>query len=182
MAREPAQRGWSSRHVATLQRHVLTSIGSPAIMLNMTNPSQDRALRGRKQDARLAANNVDDRCLVNVVHLRAVQAARRVLPAPELTAHVADRLALLANATRLRILLALRPRGTHRPELCVCDLAVVCGASQSMISHQLRLLRTAGLITQRRDGKLAYYRLRGRATASVLRSVLALAPGPEVPD
>jgi ArsR family transcriptional regulator len=114
---------------------------------------------------------------VNVVHLQAVQAARRVLPPPELVARSADLLALLANRTRLNILLALLPRGTDRPELCVCDLAVVCGASQSLISHQLRLLRTAGLVAQRREGKLAYYRLTSGPTTALLRSVLDLAPG-----
>jgi len=137
-------------------------------------------MRSPVQGAHAPAASVDDRCYVNVVHLDAVQAARRALPAPELLTGLVDLLALLANATRLKILLALRPRGDSRPELCVCDLAVVCGASQSMISHQLRLLRTAGLVAQRRHGKLAYYRLEGGATTALLHSALDLAAEPEL--
>lgn len=143
----------------------------------MSNPSQDTPASAALQASRDEAGQADDRCLVNVVHLQAVQAARNVLPPAELVARSVDLLALLANRTRLRILLALLPRGAERPELCVCDLAVVCGVSQSLISHQLRLLRTAGLVAQRREGKLAYYRLTSGATTALLRSVLDLAPG-----
>jgi ArsR family transcriptional regulator len=60
----------------------------------------------------------------------------------------------LADPTRLRILDAL---GIE--ELCVCDLAEVCGISQSGVSHQLRLLRDLGLVAYRRDGNRAVYRL-----------------------
>ena len=68
--------------------------------------------------------------------------------------------ALLAVGTRLRLVLALRGRaGTPEPELCVCDLASIVGASESLVSHQLRLLREAGVVEFRRDGKLAIYRL-----------------------
>ncbi len=143
----------------------------------MSNPSEDTPAGPALQASRGEVGQVDDRCLANVVHLHAVQAARRVLPPAELIARSADLLALLANRTRLNILLALLPRTADRPELCVCDLAVVCGASQSLISHQLRLLRTAGLVVQRREGKLAYYRLTSDATTALLRSVLDLAPG-----
>ena len=56
------------------------------------------------------------------------------------------------------------------PELCVCDLAAVTGASKSMTSHQLRLLRTAGLVLQRRAGKLVFYRLANESLSALLRS------------
>ena len=147
----------------------------------MNNPSDDIAARAVVQPAPLRVPGVDDRCHCNVVHLEAVQTARGALPAPDQVTRLVDLLALVANATRLKILLALLPRGDRRPELCVCDLAVVCGASQSLISHQLRLLRTAGLVAQRRDGKLAYYRLTCGATGSLLHSALAFAAWPEPP-
>lgn len=77
---------------------------------------------------------------------------------------------LLSNPTRLRILLALQGGGegpqtvaaSASPgamEWCVCDLASFADASPSMTSHQLRLLREAGLVTHRRDGKHILYRL-----------------------
>jgi DNA-binding transcriptional ArsR family regulator len=60
----------------------------------------------------------------------------------------------LADPTRLRIVDAL---GIE--ELCVCDLAEVCGISQSGVSHQLRMLRDLGLVAYRREGNRAVYRL-----------------------
>jgi DNA-binding transcriptional ArsR family regulator len=44
-------------------------------------------------------------------------------------------------------------------ELCVCDLATLLESTSSAVSHQLRLLRTAGLVRYRKDGKMVYYSL-----------------------
>lgn len=89
---------------------------------------------------------------------------------------LAEFFSVLANPTRLRLLLALEPkRGEPSPELCVCDLAAIAGASESMTSHQFRLLRAAGLVRVRRQGKLALYSLsdgpRRARMIAVLRSV-----------
>lgn len=110
------------------------------------------------------------------MHLAAVQRARAALPPPTTIHTLAELLGLLANPTRLRILLALQPGADDvRPELCVCDLALVAGASKSLTSHQLRLLRMAGLVVYRRAGKLAFYRLAGGHATELLRAALAQA-------
>ena len=44
-------------------------------------------------------------------------------------------------------------------EMCVGDIAAMLGMGQSAISHQLRLLRSSGLVRSRRDGKTVYYLL-----------------------
>jgi len=44
-------------------------------------------------------------------------------------------------------------------EMCVCDLAEVIGASESTVSHALRLLRTGGIVRNRREGRTIHYRL-----------------------
>lgn len=107
------------------------------------------------------------------MHLDAVQSARATLPDDLAVRRMADLLALLSNPTRLKMLLALQAEDRHGPrELCVCDLAVVSGASKSLTSHQLRLLRTAGLVTARRDGKLTYYRLADGPAPDLLRDTL----------
>ena len=112
-----------------------------------------------------------DTCGVSVLHLDAVRRARALLPSPASVNGYAELLGLLANATRLKILLALQPEPQLRmPELCVCDLAAVTGASKSMTSHQFRLLRTAGLVLQRRAGKLVFYRLANESLGALLRS------------
>ena len=112
---------------------------------------------------------VRDVCDVTIIHLTGVKQAQKALPTSDRVQDLADLLALLGNTTRLKILLALQP-AIHGPriELCVCDLAHVAGASKSMTSHQLRLLRTAGLLAQRRAGKLAFYRLADGAFADLL--------------
>jgi DNA-binding transcriptional ArsR family regulator len=99
-------------------------------------------------------------CEADVVNLRAAQAAQRTMPDPVAIERMTALFALLATATRLRLVLALRsPDGTSDVELCVCDLAAVIGASESLVSHQLRLLREAGIVAFRREGKLVLYRL-----------------------
>ena len=62
---------------------------------------------------------------------------------------------LLGDPTRTRMLYALVEAG----ELCVGDLAEVVDADESAVSHALRLLRTAGVVRNRRDGRHVYYRL-----------------------
>ena len=93
-------------------------------------------------------------CDERVVHLAAVQAARRTLPTPMVLEGAADVFGALADPTRLRIVAALASR-----ELCVCDLAATLGLSESAISHQLRVLRNLGLARARREGRLVYYTL-----------------------
>ena len=72
----------------------------------------------------------------------------------------ADRLAatfgVLADPTRARLLHAL---SLSEQELCVCDLAVLIGTSQSALSHQLRLLRDRDVVARTKRGRMVYYRL-----------------------
>lgn len=78
----------------------------------------------------------------------------------------------LADPTRLSLAVAL----SVGDELCVCDMAWIIGLSQGLVSHHLRQLKNAALVSSRRQGKLVMYRLtdRGRAlTAAVLPVVVA---------
>lgn len=81
------------------------------------------------------------------------------LPAGTISPREADRLAtlfrLLGDASRTRILYALLEAG----ELCVGDIASVIGAADTKVSQALRLLRTAGVVRSRRDGRHVRYRL-----------------------
>jgi DNA-binding transcriptional ArsR family regulator len=60
----------------------------------------------------------------------------------------------LGDVNRLSILLALH----HAGDLCVSDLAVSVGMSDSAVSHALRLLRVHGVVTAHREGRLVRYR------------------------
>jgi len=61
---------------------------------------------------------------------------------------------VFGDSTRIRILYVL-----FEAEMCVCDIAEVLGMTQSAISHQLRLLKQAKLVKNRRDGKTIFYSL-----------------------
>jgi DNA-binding transcriptional ArsR family regulator len=67
---------------------------------------------------------------------------------------VADVFKLLGDPTRVRLLDVL-----SHGERCVCDLASLVDLSESAVSHQLRLLRTARLVRVRRTGRMAVYSL-----------------------
>ena len=63
-------------------------------------------------------------------------------------------LAALGEEKRVRILEILRD-GEH----CVCDLMDHMDAGQSLLSHHLKVLREAGLVADRKEGRWSYYRL-----------------------
>ncbi|HXY70465.1 MAG TPA: metalloregulator ArsR/SmtB family transcription factor [Gemmatimonadales bacterium] len=77
---------------------------------------------------------------------------------PTTTAHDLDRvtrrLKALSDPHRLRILDRLR--GGER---CVCELTDVLDEGQSLLSFHLKVLKDAGLVTDRREGRWMHYRL-----------------------
>jgi ArsR family transcriptional regulator len=78
-------------------------------------------------------------------------------------------LKLLSDENRLRILMLLGKR-----ELCVCQLMGVLGVSQPLVSRNLSLLSSAGLLKERKDGKLSFYSMRRdlpRTADRVLRAL-----------
>lgn len=87
-----------------------------------------------------------------------------------------SRLAAIAHAlsdeTRLGILAQLRDG-----ERCVCDLTAELDAAQSRLSFHLRVLREAGLVVDRREGRWAFYRISGAALDDLEGAVAALRPG-----
>ncbi|MET8845974.1 metalloregulator ArsR/SmtB family transcription factor [Amycolatopsis sp. NPDC004625] len=111
----------------------------------------------------------DDQCDLLCLDLDYAEALRTSLPGDEALRGRAELLRALGDPTRLRIAHAL----LAGDELCVCDLAWIVGSSQGLVSHHLRQLRSAGLATSRRDGKLVMYRLTDTG-----RHVLALAGAP----
>ncbi len=84
-----------------------------------------------------------------------VESARDRLPSLEESERLTGVLSLLADPTRLRVVYAL----DIADELCVGDLALALGSSEDSTGYALRVLRTAGLVTRRKAGRVAYYRL-----------------------
>ncbi|MDI2129139.1 ArsR/SmtB family transcription factor [Yinghuangia seranimata] len=102
----------------------------------------------------LVGDDADATCGIRVVDAERVRAVRAALPAESHVADTAAVFALLGDPGRLKLLVALL-----EGEMCVCDLAAACGQGESAVSHQLRLLRAHRVVTARRAGRMAYYRL-----------------------
>jgi ArsR family transcriptional regulator len=77
----------------------------------------------------------------------------------------------LSDETRLAILEMLR-----EGERCVCELQDELDAAQSRLSFHLRVLKEAGLVTDRRDGRWSYYRITPEALAEVHDLAVGMQP------
>ena len=86
--------------------------------------------------------------------VRVAEARSRVLDVEE-AGRLAGMLGLLADPTRARILYAL----DVAEELCVGDIAMALEATEDSVGYGLRVLRTAGLVSPRKQGRTVYYRL-----------------------
>jgi len=77
----------------------------------------------------------------------------------------------LSDETRLGILDMLRDG-----ERCVCELQDALDAAQSRLSFHLRVLKDAGLVIDRREGRWSHYRVAPDALAAVHDAVVAMQP------
>jgi ArsR family transcriptional regulator len=85
-------------------------------------------------------------------------------------ARAAELFHALSDQTRLSILQRLR-----MGERCVCDLTDALDAAQSRLSFHLKVLKEAGLVTDRREGRWTYYTLDAESLAEVTELVEAMA-------
>jgi ArsR family transcriptional regulator, lead/cadmium/zinc/bismuth-responsive transcriptional repressor len=110
----------------------------------------------------------DDRCDLLCLDLPKAEALRGARLSAAAARIFADRAKALADPTRLAIAVAL----VDTDELCVCDLAWVTERPENLVSHHLRTLRAAGLVTSRRDGKMVMYAMTdaGRALLTAVRA------------
>lgn len=96
-----------------------------------------------------------DQCAVRATDTGRVAETRERLITTDEGQAISGLFRLLGDSTRVRLLYALLEAG----ELCVCDLAATVDASETAVSHALRLLRTAGVVRARREGRMMHYRL-----------------------
>ena len=76
------------------------------------------------------------------------------MPEDEILYDLAELYKIFGDSTRIKILYVLL-----EAEMCVCDIALLLGMSQSAISHQLRVLKQSKLVKYRREGKTVFYSL-----------------------
>ena len=107
----------------------------------------------------------DDRdiCELLCLDLPKAEDLRRTLPAVERLEALAAGAKALGDPTRLAIAIALG----EGERACVCDLAWIVGRDDKLVSHHVRLLKSAGLARSERDGKMVMYELTDRGLGLV---------------
>ncbi|WP_058304146.1 ArsR/SmtB family transcription factor [Gorillibacterium timonense] len=99
-------------------------------------------------------NNLAEKCSCDVIHEDVVNKVKEKMPQEESLYDLAELFKVFGDSTRIKILWAL-----DEAEMCVCDIAALLNMTQSAISHQLRVLKQAKLVKNRKEGKIVYYSL-----------------------
>lgn len=102
-------------------------------------------------------------CDCTVIHEETVKKVKALMIDESILMKSADFFKIIGDKTRIRILY-----GLFFSELCVCDIAVLLDMNQSAISHQLRVLKEAGLVKHRREGKIVFYSLDDEHVMNIL--------------
>ncbi|MFJ8813201.1 ArsR/SmtB family transcription factor [Amycolatopsis thermoflava] len=102
----------------------------------------------------------------------AVEAALDGLGDRDVVREWAGRFSVLADPSRLTLLVCIH----YAREICVSDLAVAAGMTDTAVSQALRLLRAHGLVTAQRTGRIVRYRL---ADATVHELIHHVRPHPQ---
>jgi ArsR family transcriptional regulator, lead/cadmium/zinc/bismuth-responsive transcriptional repressor len=114
-----------------------------------------------------------DSCDVLCLDLEKAEAVRRSRLAPALADQAASQAKALADPTRLTLAFAL----AQTDEACVCDLSWIMERAENLVSHHLKVLRQAGLVESRPEGKMVLYHLSERGSVLVELAVDGLPTG-----
>lgn len=106
-------------------------------------------------------------CGENCPHYHKIDEVRNTEPNEEEIIEIADVFKLFSDSTRLRIICAILNN-----ELCVCDLCELLNLTQSNVSHQLQLLRSAKLVKYRKEGKQVFYSLQDEHIEKIITMAL----------
>lgn len=108
-----------------------------------------------------------ENCNHEAEHERAVEIAKKMIPADEDISKLCGAFKALSEPSRMKILLALT-----QGELCVYHIVAAVGGTQSAVSHQLRILRDNRIIRARRDGQNIVYSLADEHVVRLIRTSL----------
>ena len=103
------------------------------------------------------------RCEHGALHEETAARAAKNMPQEEEIGRVAAAFKAISEPCRLKILLALR-----QGEMCVFHIVQAVGGTQSAVSHQLRILRSHGVVRARRDGQNIVYSLADEHVVALL--------------
>lgn len=86
------------------------------------------------------------------------------LPNNDVLTELSDLFGALSDSTRVKILSAI-----CITELCVSDISEILHLNQTTVSHQLKILKSIGIVNARRDGKTIYYSLASRLIPEIMK-------------
>lgn len=112
-------------------------------------------------------NNAEQPSEFMRLHAEAGDKITDSMPDEDLLIDLAELFKVFGDSTRIKILTAL-----SHGELCVCDMSKLVGMSSSAVSHQLKILRSAKLVSCRRDGKTVFYSLADDHVNTIIRQGL----------
>jgi ArsR family transcriptional regulator, lead/cadmium/zinc/bismuth-responsive transcriptional repressor len=114
----------------------------------------------------------DDRCALLCLDLPKAERLRAQRLSDDVARGLTERAKAFADPTRMTLAAAL----AATDELCVCDLAWIAERPENLVSHHLRALRTAGIVSSRRDGKMVMYSVTeaGRVLLAAIRADVAV--------
>lgn len=101
----------------------------------------------------MAINDVEH-CDACEIHEDKIKLVSEHMPDEDELYDLAELFKIFGDSTRIRILYVL-----FESDVCVCDLAEMLHMNQSAISHQLKILKQAKLVTGKREGKSVVYSL-----------------------
>lgn len=93
-------------------------------------------------------------CDCNVIHESVVKRVMEDMPSDESLESLSLLFKIIGDNTRTKIIWLL-----DHEEMCVCDIANVLGMTKSRVSHQLAILKNAGIVKFKKVGKEVYYSL-----------------------
>lgn len=99
----------------------------------------------------------------NIGSEKLIKSVSKTMPDEDMLFDLAELFKIFGDSTRIKILFALLEH-----EMAVGDLAEVLGMTQSAVSHQLRILKTNGLVRFTRQGKSLIYSLSDNHVTSIL--------------
>lgn len=107
------------------------------------------------------------KCDCAIIHHEQVTKVKENLLDEQKTIKLVNFYKMLADQTRLKILLALEIE-----PLCVCDIANVLNMTKSAVSHQLKVLRENNLVSFDKEGKNSYYSLTDSCVKKIIETAI----------
>ena len=106
-------------------------------------------------------------CECDEIHTDIVKNRKGLMPDEETLYDLSDFFKILGDSTRINILFAI-----DGEPMCVCDIARLLSMTKSAVSHQLKILRQADLVTYRKSGKNVFYTLADEHVSDIIEKAL----------